>query len=63
VVGKFAWHLPLNRQTDMMRGQGIALDRSTLVHWGSACCWAELLRAYGDGDGCHGNSSLIRLIG
>jgi transposase len=33
VVAKFAWHLPLNRQTHMFRGHGIELDRSTLVHW------------------------------
>ena len=39
VVGKFAWHLPLNRQTDMLRGQGIALDRSTLVHWVIRAAW------------------------
>jgi transposase len=30
---KFAWHLPLNRQTQMLAGQGVRLDRSTLVHW------------------------------
>jgi transposase len=39
VVGKFAWHLPLNRQTDILRGQGIALDRSTLVHWVIRAAW------------------------
>lgn len=39
VVAKFAWHLPLNRQTDMLRGQGIALDRSTLVHWVIRAAW------------------------
>jgi transposase len=39
VVGKFAWHLPLNRQTDMLRGQRIALDRSTLVHWVIRAAW------------------------
>ena len=32
-VSKFAWHLPLHRQTQMLAGQGIDLDRSTLVHW------------------------------
>jgi transposase len=31
VVGRFAWHLPLNRPTHMLRGHGIDLDRSTLV--------------------------------
>jgi len=32
-VSKFAWHLPLHRQTQMLAGHGIHLDRSTLVHW------------------------------
>jgi transposase len=32
-VSKFAWHLPLNRQVQMLAGHGITLDRSTLVHW------------------------------
>lgn len=31
-VMKFAWHMPLNRQAQMPAGQGIMLDRSTLVH-------------------------------
>ena len=39
VVGKFAWHLPLNRQTNMLRGHGIDLDRSTLVHWVLRAAW------------------------
>ena len=39
VVGKFAWHLPLNRQADMLRGHGIDLDRSTLVHWVLRAAW------------------------
>ena len=39
VVAKFAWHQPLNRQTQMLRGQGIALDRSTLVHWVLRAAW------------------------
>ncbi len=39
VVGKFAWHLPLNRQTDMLRGHGVDLDRSTLVHWVLRAAW------------------------
>ena len=39
VVGKFAWHLPLNRQTDMLRCHGIDLDRSTLVHWVLRAAW------------------------
>jgi len=43
-VSKFAWHLPLNRQVQMLAGQGIALDRSTLVHWiGRAAWWLRPL--------------------
>jgi hypothetical protein len=36
---KFAWHLPLHRQTQMLAGQGIDLDVSTLVHWISRLAW------------------------
>lgn len=38
-VMKFAWHLPLHRQVQMLAGQGIDLDRSTLVHWMSRLAW------------------------
>jgi Transposase IS66 family len=38
-VSKFAWHLPLHRQTQMLTGQGIDLDRSTLVHWIERAAW------------------------
>ncbi len=38
-VSKFAWHLPLHRQTQMLAGQGIDLDRSTLVHWIERAAW------------------------
>lgn len=31
-AAKFAWHLPLHRQTQMLAAYGIQLDRSTLVH-------------------------------
>ena len=33
VVQKYAWHLPLYRQSQMMASQGLAIDRSTLAHW------------------------------
>lgn len=33
VVQKYAWHLPLYRQAQMMAAEGIAIDRSTLAHW------------------------------
>jgi len=39
VVSKFAWHMPLNRQTQMLAGQGVTLDRSTLVHWVDRAAW------------------------
>ena len=43
-VSKFAWHLPLHRQTQMLAGQGLKLDRSTLVHWvGRTAWWLEPL--------------------
>jgi transposase len=45
-VAKFAWHLPLHRQTQMLAGQGIKLDRSTLVHWiGRTAWWLRPLHA------------------
>jgi transposase len=33
VVQKYAWHLPLYRQSQMMAAEGIHVDRSTLAHW------------------------------
>jgi transposase len=33
LVGKYAWHLPLYRQAQMLASQGIEIDRSTLAHW------------------------------
>ncbi|HUW80814.1 MAG TPA: IS66 family transposase [Acidocella sp.] len=38
-VMKFAWHLPLHRQVKMLKGQGVDLDVSTLVHWISRAAW------------------------
>jgi transposase len=38
-VSKFAWHLPLHRQTQMLAAHGIHLDRSTLVHWIERAAW------------------------
>jgi transposase len=38
-AAKFAWHLPLHRQTQMLAGYGIELDRSTLVHWIRRTAW------------------------
>jgi len=33
VVSKYAWHLPLYRQSQMLATEGIDIDRSTLAHW------------------------------
>ena len=45
-AAKFAWHLPLHRQTQMLAAYGIQLDRSTLVHWiGRAAWWLQPLYA------------------
>ncbi len=38
-VSKFAWHLPLYRQAQMLAGHGIDLDRSTLVRWIERAAW------------------------
>ena len=33
LVAKYAWHLPLYRQAQMLLSQGIAIDRATLAFW------------------------------
>jgi transposase len=33
LVGKYAWHVPLYRQAQILASQGIAVDRSTLAGW------------------------------
>ncbi len=38
-VWKFAWHMPLSRQVQMLAGQGIVLDRSTLSKWIKRVAW------------------------
>lgn len=38
-VSKFAWHLPLHRQAQMLAVHGIDLDRSTLVRWIERAAW------------------------
>ncbi|HET7412067.1 MAG TPA: IS66 family transposase [Pararhizobium sp.] len=38
-VSKFAWHLPLYRQVQMMASQGIHLDRTTLGLWLKRLAW------------------------
>ncbi len=39
VTWKFAWHLPLHRQVQILRGQGVNLDRSTLALWVKRVAW------------------------
>lgn len=39
VVQKYAWHLPLYRQSQILAGIGIDLDRSTLARWVGATAW------------------------
>lgn len=38
-VWKYAWHLPLNRQAQMLAGQGVQLDRATLGKWMKKAAW------------------------
>ena len=38
-AAKFAWHLPLHRQAQMLAGHGVHLDRSTLVRWIERTAW------------------------
>ena len=38
-VSKFAWHLPLYRQVQMMASQGIHLDRTTVGLWLKRLAW------------------------
>jgi transposase len=33
IVSKYAWHLPLYRQSQMIASDGIEINRSTLAHW------------------------------
>ncbi|AUN33792.1 IS66 family transposase [Niveispirillum cyanobacteriorum] len=39
VTARYAWHLPLYRQCQMLAGQGIRLDRATLAHWIRRAAW------------------------
>jgi transposase len=43
--GKYAWHLPLYRQAQMLKSQGIEIDRSTLAFWVGYAA-AELMPLY-----------------
>lgn len=39
VVAKFAWHLPLYRQSQMLAGAGVDIDRGTLGGWVARAAW------------------------
>lgn len=39
VAAKFAWHLPLYRQTQIFAGHGVQLDRGTLGGWIARAAW------------------------
>ena len=39
VVGKFCDSLPLHRQAEMLKREGISIDRSTLSAWVGRACW------------------------
>lgn len=39
VTWKYAWHLPLYRQTQILAGQGVHVDRSTLARWVCRAAW------------------------
>lgn len=45
LAGKYAWHLPLYRQAQMLKSQGIEIDRSTLAFWVGYAA-AELMPLY-----------------
>ena len=62
-AAKFAWHLPLHRQTQMLAGYGIKLDRSTLVHWiGRTAWWLQPLHALLTETGGTSNSQSTKLV-
>ena len=39
IVWKFAWHMPLHRQVQMLAGHGVKLDRGTLALWVKRVAW------------------------
>ena len=38
-TARFAWSIPLNRQIQMLAGQGVILDRSTVSRWMARVAW------------------------
>jgi transposase len=46
LISKYAWHLPLYRQSQILQTEGISIDRGTLAHWvGFAAVELEPLHA------------------
>jgi len=46
LISKYAWHLPLYRQSQILQTEGIRIDRGTLAHWvGFAAVELEPLHA------------------
>ena len=39
VTQRFAWYLPVYRQTQMLAGHGLQIDRSTLARWVKSAAW------------------------
>jgi len=39
IVGIRTWSIPLNRQIQMLAGQGVVLDRSTVSRWMGKVAW------------------------
>jgi transposase len=56
LVGKYAWHLPLYRQAQMLASQGIDIDRATLAFWVGGACPRAGLSARPVGRGRAGSS-------
>jgi transposase len=68
LTGKFADHLPLNRQSEAYARDGIELDVSTLADWVGACAATltpliELIRAHVlDGTRIHGDDTTVPVL-
>lgn len=39
VTQRFAWYLPVYRQAQILAGQGVTIDRSTLARWVKCAAW------------------------
>jgi transposase len=68
LTGKFADHLPLNRQSEAYAREGIELDVSTLADWVGACAatlapLVALIRAHVlDGERIHGDDTTVPVL-